>query len=222
MAKATFENPLRFPRRNAITGDLITTSRLEVMSSIQELGLANLVETYGLRALIETGCYHGDGIAAALTAGFEEVYSCDIDPTCVEHCRNRFADRGGVHLAVGESLAALADFCLIARGPALFWLDAHFPAYYGNEAEDTDRTRYPLPFELEIISKRPNVAMDVIAFDDLRVIRSNDNPRWREGGLPGYFTVDTSLEALVRPFEITHTFSIHYGAEGIGQLLPKR
>jgi len=192
------------------------------MSSIQELGLTQLRDFYGLRTFIETGCFQGGGIAAALNAGFEDVYSCDIDPASVEHCQNRFADNDGVHLLASESTMAITEFCRISQHPSLFWLDAHFPTYYGNEGADTASTRFPLPLELEIISKRANIASDVIAFDDLRVIHSDDNPRWRDDEVPDYFVIEgLTLGALTSPFNATHEFQAILAAEGIGLLTPR-
>ena len=80
-------------------------------------------EQYGLSTFVETGCYLGDGIATALAWGFERVFSCDLHPDHVGHCRRRFAveiQDGRVAIFEGDSVAVLEEKILPAMaGPAL-------------------------------------------------------------------------------------------------------
>jgi len=79
-----------------------------------------------------------------------------------------------------------------------------------------------LPEELAIIANlKQDYEFDVIAFDDLRVIKSEDNSRWREGEMSSYYhVVGSSLKALTERFRETHDFKIVDSPEGIGLLTP--
>jgi hypothetical protein len=52
---------------------------------------------------IETGSELGRGIEAALKAGFEIVYSIELDPKFHEHCKEKFKDDFNLH-KVGDTL----------------------------------------------------------------------------------------------------------------------
>lgn len=57
------------------------------------------LKPYVRRVFVETGSAGlGLGIRAALTAGFQEVYSVDINPAAYEECSKIFADDKRVHL----------------------------------------------------------------------------------------------------------------------------
>src|SRR6059058_761296 len=126
------------------------------MSKVDDLDLSGLREQYGLTVFVETGCELGNGIDAALRYGFEQVFSCDIRAEAVRHCRERFLDKRKVCLYRDTSLSALRRICqrLSARVPVprcFFWLDAHYPAFYG--APETGMQRFPLFRELQAIMR---------------------------------------------------------------------
>lgn len=178
---------------------------------------------YRLSSFVETGCYKGDGIAAALEAGLRTVRSCDISTEHGRHCRERFEGDGRVRIVEGESEAALAVILREELGPALFWLDAHYPALYGREELENEQTRYPVPRELAIIHRtRRGAAKDVILVDDLRVLEAADNPRWRSAENPEYFVVrGHTLASLTEAFRKSHEWRVDGDQEGILVITPR-
>lgn len=74
---------------------------------------------------IETGCDLGDGIAAALGAGFEKIISIEINPGSVAHAEKRFAGRSEVTILQGDTIKVLPGVVAELREPVTFWLDAH-------------------------------------------------------------------------------------------------
>ena len=73
---------------------------------------------------IETGCLHGDGVQAALDAGFARVITIELDRTNADHVRRRFAGRP-VTVIDGDTCAMLPRVLESLNEPATFWLDAH-------------------------------------------------------------------------------------------------
>lgn len=182
---------------------------------------AQLRAQFRLTTYVETGCFLGRSLRLAQQAGFGDLLSCDICERYVLQCRKRFP---GARIVHGDSLSMLRR-CLPTRmgGPALFWLDAHFPATFG--LPETAANRYPLPHELELIrTLRRGWQHDVIAMDDLRVIRDRRNPRWRPGELRGRHAAcyqDITLAELCQPFQATHEIALLQQAEGVALFLPR-
>jgi hypothetical protein len=106
--------------------------------------------------------------------------------------------------------------------PSLFWLDAHFPAFYGLNEQEKQFGRFPLLDELQLISTFESCERNVILADDMRVIADDLNPRWRAGETDGYFTIHNILiQDLVEPFTGTHDAFVDVAQEGILTLTPK-
>jgi SAM-dependent methyltransferase len=83
---------------------------------------ASLSQTY--RILVETGTWLGDGIAVALQAGFEKVFSCDINEELVQQARARFVEMP-VDVQLGASEDVLRYVTAQLDEAAVFFLDAH-------------------------------------------------------------------------------------------------
>lgn len=115
------------------------------------------------RVFVETGTFGGDGIQKALDAGFEEVYSIDIDAINVRDSKNRFKDKPEVHIYLGDSSYQLTDVIAPLNEPVVFWLDAHngFP-----DPEDRTTKNTPLMEELDQIKNHP-IKTHTILIDDL-------------------------------------------------------
>jgi len=77
------------------------------------------------RTLIETGSAKGDGIQYALNAGFQMVFSIEIDPAYYEHCVKRFQGNGRVILMQGDSKEILPEILAKTNEPVTILLDAH-------------------------------------------------------------------------------------------------
>lgn len=191
------------------------------MSSLSSSYLQPIRSDFDLHVFVETGCYLGDGIAAALGAGFSRVYSCDLDENRVRECEIRFPEEE-VILFHGSSLECLKQILADVSEPCLFWLDAHYPAFFGMADLENEQTRFPVLEELALICcMRDGAAGDVILIDDMRVIASPDNPRYRAGEVADYYRVkDLSIASLVVPFTNTHKADIDDQQEGILSLRP--
>ena len=112
---------------------------------------------------IETGSYKGEGIQAALDAGFEKVISIELSVKYYRICRDKFRDNWRVKLFWGDSIYFLPIILkLIDNKKFTFWLDAHY------SGGDTAEGRVPILKELEIITARKG---DTILIDDMRLYR---------------------------------------------------
>lgn len=192
------------------------------MSNLRDFNLSELRTRFGLHAFIETGCLVGDGIAAAIDAGFDAVYSCDIAPAHLEATQKRFEGDGRVHLVLCESLSFLRGLDRQQTGSALFWLDAHFPGSYGLGALEPTIGKFPVLNELAIIRERGAFIGDVILIDDIRVIEDDANSRWTPGEIPEYYVVrGLKLADLVDPFTSSHDAVVLPHQEGVLQLTPQ-
>lgn len=74
---------------------------------------------------IETGTYVGDGVQAALNAGFKKVISIELAPVHYNICKNRFVFNTNVDILFGDSRLLLPDILKTYNTDILFWLDAH-------------------------------------------------------------------------------------------------
>jgi len=112
---------------------------------------------------IESGTYYGDGVQAALDAGFKTVYSIELDGKLYLHCEDRFKDNENVHIIFGDSHLELDNLLSEINSPVTFWLDGHWAG------DGTSRGKYesPLVQELEAIG-RHHIKSHTILIDDLR------------------------------------------------------
>ena len=74
--------------------------------------------------LVETGTHFGNGTAIALLAGFEKVFTCELDEFRHQHCVGRFNDYP-VELFQGFSTEGLRKIMPKLDKKTMFWLDAH-------------------------------------------------------------------------------------------------
>lgn len=74
---------------------------------------------------IETGSHAGQGIRAALAAGFSHIKSVEAERSFYEACAALFSDTPGIELFHGLSTELLPLMLAGVDAPAVFWLDAH-------------------------------------------------------------------------------------------------
>lgn len=127
---------------------------------------ASILKSYTAchRIFIETGTHMGDGVQAALDAGFSEIHTCDLD---MSKSMERFNNDQRVGMAGGDSRDCLDLFLGLIEEPVLFWLDAHATDGGGGSYADC-----PLLGELAEIVKSP-IKTHTILIDDMRLIGSN-------------------------------------------------
>lgn len=75
--------------------------------------------------LIETGSGLGGGIRFALSFGFKEIHSIEINKSNYDFCAKIFRDKNNVHLYFGDSLDVLPSILNSINTKATFLLDAH-------------------------------------------------------------------------------------------------
>jgi hypothetical protein len=137
-------------------------------------------ERFGLKTLIETGTYYGE-MVAAMRRRFERIYSIESVPELAARAQGKFAREPHIKILCGDSRVVMPEVLALLQGPALFWLDA---GYYGWVGQQGDQQR--LSAELEMILSHP--FPHVILLDDARGLTGR-------GGIPSVSDVKAYVEA---------------------------
>jgi hypothetical protein len=124
---------------------------------------SQLFAKYPNPCLIETGSYIGDGIQAALDAGFARVHSIELAPKYHQHCVKRFSNDPRVVLHLGDSSKLLRQVIAPIQTPITFWLDGHWSCGDTGLGEKI----CPLMEELDAIATHP-IKNHTLLIDDLR------------------------------------------------------
>tara|TARA_R110002060_G_scaffold23166_11_gene31363 strand:- start:4218 stop:4751 length:534 start_codon:yes stop_codon:yes gene_type:complete len=123
----------------------------------------DVLKKYKNRCFVETGTYLGEGVVAALQAGFTIIRSVELDPNLAAINRGRFAPHPDVQIHAGDSGALLGGIIRDINEPITFWLDAH-----NSSAELLEEGKNcPLLRELEQIKNHP-INTHTILIDDIR------------------------------------------------------
>jgi hypothetical protein len=128
---------------------------------IKQRTVREYAQKYGLRILIETGTYYGE-MVSAMRRSFDRIYSIEFDPRLARRASRKFESFPNIQILEGDSRQVLPELLKSLREPALFWLDA---GYYGWAGQETDKQR--LSAEFEAILRHP-VKGHVILMDDAR------------------------------------------------------
>jgi hypothetical protein len=112
---------------------------------------------------VETGSYLGDGIQAALDAGFQRVISIELSDKYFALCQERFANDVRVTLVQGDSALILGEVISQISTNITFWLDGHYSA--GDTAQGV--VMIPLLEELQAIADHP-IKTHTLLIDDMR------------------------------------------------------
>jgi len=137
-------------------------------------------EKFGLKTLVETGTYYGE-MVAAMKGRFDRIYSIECVAALAERASRKFARDEHVRIFCGDSRVVMPEVLALLREPALFWLDA---GYYGWVGEQGDQQR--LSAELEMILSHPFPHM--ILLDDARGLTGLD-------GIPSVGDVKAYVES---------------------------
>jgi hypothetical protein len=128
----------------------------------------------GIKVFIETGCWKGDGVEKALLSGFEQVYTCDINPDFISEAKEKFKGKN-VIAEVEESQVFLEKVLSKIDEKVMIFLDAHFMPFdetrqdlgFGPISVKEGIDPCPLMKELEIIKNHP-IKDHVILIDDFQ------------------------------------------------------
>ena len=145
---------------------------------------------------IETGSYKGEGIQAALDAGFEKVISFEKSEKYYDLCKAMFSKCPNVSLWFGDSIEWLPIALKGVFKPCTFWLDAHY------SGGDTAEGGTPILKELEIITQRIGLKLniiegDIILIDDMRLYRK---------GWDGI--TDKDIEKALAGYDISYEYGV--------------
>lgn len=130
--------------------------------------ISDLFKKYINGIFIETGSGSGEGIQAALDAGFQKVYSIELSPKMNNICSRKFITNSRVFLFLGDSQEVLPKVIATINEPVTFWLDAH-----ASGGDTMGAALPPIIEELEII-KSHRIKTHNILIDDLRCWNWND------------------------------------------------
>jgi hypothetical protein len=137
-----------------------------------------LLKEYLNPVFVETGTYKGDGIQAALDAGFKSIVSLEARYELSDYCKKRFSNNSSVHVFYADSRTELWHFIAYTEKPITFWLDAHSCgiAYFENDKGGYDEIRTwdgesPILEELEQIA-RHFIKTHTILIDDWKIFAS--------------------------------------------------
>ena len=204
------------------------------MGTIARFDLGEIITNTGVKAFVETGTLHGDGVLHALKYPFDEIHSIEIDEELANNCTERFKGKDKVHIHEGHSGTVLPALLESIKCNCLFWLDAHFPgadcgkARY--DAEPDYDLRLPLESEITAISERVGTYKDVMICDDAWVYEDgqfewgtfNEHAARHNHGITREdINCGKDLSFLYDRFGDTHTFKKVTNDQGYIVVLPK-
>lgn len=138
--------------------------------SVKQQTLRLYARRFNIRTFIETGTFFGDTIAELLDE-FELLISIELDPVLHNKSQQRFAGESKVRILLGDSGVLLGDVVPSLKGPALFWLDAH----YSGSVTARGETETPIQRELSIVLGDKRFEHSVLV-DDARDFGSRGYP----------------------------------------------
>jgi hypothetical protein len=167
----------------------------------------NLKKYIGDGIFIETGTGRaGNGITAAIEAGFTKIISIEITPEFHERAKVKFSDyieSGKVILLLGDSSKMLPKVLEEFKNERFtFWLDAHIDGPYLPEYKGQ---KCPLYDELNII-KNLDRNDHIIMIDDRRIFHDNEKRK----GVNGWGNEVTETEIRMRLTDINPNYKIVY------------
>ena len=122
-----------------------------------------IIKKYKSNIFVETGTSNGAATILAVLAGYEKIYSIEINAEKQEKNRKHFAGYKHVHLITGDSLKEMQRIIPALDKQATFWLDAHYEKT-GPKGEKS----CPIIDELYAIYQSP-IKNHIIMIDDMRI-----------------------------------------------------
>ncbi len=203
------------------------------MGTIARFDLGEIIKNTNVKAFVETGTLHGDGVKHALKYPFDQIHSIEIDEELSDKCANIFKDDINVTIHLGHSGDVLPTLLDSIKCNCLFWLDAHFPgADCGKARYDAEQDydiRLPLESEIKAISERVGTYNDVLICDDAWVYEDgqfewgtfNDHAARHNHGVTREQLCGKDMSFLYDRFGDTHTFKKVTRDQGYVVVLPK-
>lgn len=144
----------------------------------QLIDVVSIIKNYNLNYFIETGTGGGETLSYIQQLDFKLIQSCEIERIQYDNLLKIFTDNR-IKLWNGNSIEMLPKMLDELDGPALIYLDAHFPgAGYIRKDYVTDlytkAQTLPLENELKILSNWKYCNKSVIIADDLRIYKKGN------------------------------------------------
>lgn len=203
------------------------------MGTIARFDLGEIINNTGVKAFVETGTLHGDGVLHALKFPFSEIHSIEIDKELADKCIKLFQNNNIVNIHTGHSGDVLPPLLENIKCNCLFWLDAHFPgADCGKARYDAEKNydiRLPLESEINAIAARVGKYNDVLICDDAWVYEDgifewgtfNEHAARHNHGVTKEQLCGKDMSFLYSQFKDTHTFKKVTNDQGYIIVLPK-
>jgi len=83
------------------------------------------LKKYINKNFVETGTATGNTSLNALSVGFEEIWTTEVDEERIPICKERLNDIDKIHFYTNDSREFLKNVVKNINGPITFWLDAH-------------------------------------------------------------------------------------------------
>lgn len=189
------------------------------MGTLADHPIAKWRESYGLSAFVETGIGAGDGVMHAIRQGYARVISIEASPEMAIVAIQRIGremPRRQYSVMIGPSPEQLRWITREICEPALFWLDAHVPKYYGHDIGDA----YPLLDEVREIAKREFFFKDVIVADDMAMYGLKTDAKFPADVLTSPAHPDV-IAGVSEIFSKTHDVTVSKGGYGHLVALPR-
>jgi len=116
-------------------------------------------------SFVETGTYLGEGVEAALAAGFGNILSIELSESLFADAKRKFVGDKRVNVIQGDSSTILEPLISTITTTITFWLDAHYS--FGITVKGNKMS--PLVEELRAISSHP-IKDHIILVDDRRFL----------------------------------------------------
>lgn len=197
------------------------------MGTLAHFHIDVMRKRHGLVSFVETGTGAGAAVLQAVKAGFTAIHSVEVVDELVEAARRQFQKVPSVKIWRGASREVLPLILKeLPAGPALFWLDAHFPgADYGIGAYDAEQDlarRLPLEEEIAIIRRQREGQRDILLIDDARIYQPGP---YSGGDLPADWPplkgVKRSLDFVREAYSRTHGIVVDYAQQGYVMVCPR-
>ena len=121
---------------------------------------------------VETGTYYGEGVSAAIEAGFNKIISIEVSKSICESSQEKFKDFKNVQIFNGDSTKSLWGLIENIDERITFLLDAHNLSWSDDTKNRKDLVEFPIEHELKIISKHPRKDHTIL-IDDVRLFKSH-------------------------------------------------
>ena len=142
------------------------------MGTLQRFNVRAILDETDITSFVETGAGRGWSLAYAAKHDFLRLLSCELHPDLHEEVVRKFSDDPRVEVRCEESVDFLTWCADALAGPALFFLDAHFPggADFGlttyAESKRPDDGHLPLNEELSVLRSYSGLSRSIVVIDD--------------------------------------------------------